>query len=234
MSDLESRKWLREALQSLPEKTRKRTLTGALSRYADIAERARDSFQATIATANLVLRVFRDAQFPNLADRITKASESARSCNRDLSKSADAVTKKSFDNRVIAIKDFAAASGKPVAESWEKLIIQEIATYEQVGRIAADRGLPGGTDFNEKLKTLRERAAKPPVNPTDADAVGSKLRDIPKDIKALGLTGKAGKFLISAAEGRGIAKDLEVAEIREMLDRYQLWTSLRVSLGPRQ
>jgi hypothetical protein len=234
MSDASGRKWVREALLSLPDKQRNRNLIGALSRYGEMADKASDSLSLAFQTAKLVKTVFGDSKCPMLLDRANKAAANARSCQKELAKSIDVVTKKPFDDRMIAIKDFAAAVGKPVAEVWEKKVSDEIRAYEQVGRIAADRALPGGIELNSKLKELRDRSSRPPQDESDARVFAQKLGDLPKDVTLLGLTGKAGAFLVAAAEGHGGPRDLDDAEVRELLDRYGLWGALRVTLGPNQ
>lgn len=232
MSDAAERQWVREALLALPEKERNKNLVGALRRYGEMAEKAGESLSLSYRTAKLVTAVFPDSRFPALDDRASKAAAGARQCQKDLTKSIDAVTKKSFDDRMIAIKDFAAATSKPVTEVWEKRVSEAIHAYEQVAKVAADRALPGGRELQLKLTDLRSRTSRPPSDDSDAGTVALKLEGLPKEVAALGLTGKPGDFLVAAAEGRGAPRDLDDPEVRELLDRYALWPSLRVSLGP--
>lgn len=232
MSDPSGRRWVREALLSLPDKQRNRNLIGALSRYGEMAEKASDSLALAFRSAKLVKTVFGDAKFPLLLDRSSKAATHARSCQKELAKSMEAVTKRPFDDRMIAIKDVTAAVGKPVTEVWEKKVTSEIRAYEQVGTIAADRALPGGIELNRKLKELSARSSRPPNDEKEARAFAQQLGDLPKEVTRLGLTGKAGAFLVAAAEGRGGPRDLDDSEVRELLDRYGLWGALRVTLGP--
>lgn len=232
MSDAAQRQWVREALLALPEKTRNKNLAGSLRRFAEMAEKADESLSLSYRTAKLVTAVFGNSIFPALNDRAGKAAVAARHCQKELAKNIDAVTKNSFEERIIAIKDFAAASGKPVTEVWEKSVADAIHAYEQVSKVAAERGLPGGRELEAKLTDLRNRISRPPHDDNDARAFALKLGGLPQEVATLGLTGKAGEFLVAAAEGRGSPRDLENHEVREFLDRYALWGSLRVSLGP--
>jgi len=232
MSDAAERQWLREALLALPDKTRNKNLAGSLRRFAEMAEKADESLSLSYRTAKLVTAVFGTSSFPVLSDRASKAAAAARYCQKELAKSIDTVTKNSFEERMIAIKDFAAASGKPVTDVWEKSVSDAIHAYEQVSKVAADRGLPGGRELEAKLTDLRNRTSRPPHDDNDARTFALKLAGLPQEVATLGLTGKAGDFLVAAAEGRGSPRDLENPEVREFLDRYALWGSLRVSLGP--
>ena len=232
MSDAVDRQWVREALLALPEKTRNKNLVGSLRRFAEMAEKADETFTLSHQTAKLVMAVFGNSSFPVLTDRASKAATSARHCQKELAKSIDVVTKNSFEERIIAIKDFAAASSKPVTEVWEKGVADAIHAYEQVSKVAADRGLPGGRELESKLSDLRNRTSRPPQDDDDARTFAVRLAGLPQEVATLGLTGRAGEFLVAAAEGRGSPRDLENAEVREFLDRYALWGSLRVSLGP--
>jgi len=234
MSDQKTRQWVREALMSLPDKTRNKNLTGALARYAVMAEQSRDSFRFALRLADLVKTVFVDSTFPTLVDRVRKAGNNARTCGKDISKGMEAVAKKTFEERMISIKEFATAASKPVAEIWAEKLAAEIRAYEQVGRIVADRGLPGGAQLNKKLGELGSRSSIPPQDEKDAADLTGRLRGLPQEVKALGLTGKAGNFLVAAAEGRGSPRDLEEPEVRELIDRYRLWSSLLVTMGPRK
>lgn len=232
MSDAAERRWVRESLLSLPEKTRNKNLVGALRRYGETAEKAAESLSLSYQIAKHVRTVFGDLSFPLLDERASKAAIATRYCQKELAKSIDAVDKKSFEDRMIAIKEFAATSSKPVTDVWEKRVSEAIQAYEQVAKVAADRGLPGGRDLETKLTDLRNRTSQPPHDDSEARAFGLKLGALPQEVAALGLTGKPGEFLVAAAEGRGSPRDLEHPEVRELLDRYALWPSLRVSLGP--
>ena len=234
MTDQKTRQWVREALMSLPDKTRNKNLTGTLARYALMAEQSRDSLRAALKLADLVKSVFVDSTFPILMDRVRKAAGSARTCGRDLAKGMDAVAKKAFEERMISIKELATAANKPVAEAWSEKFSAEIRAYEQVGQIVADQGLSGGAKLSKLLGELRNRSALPPQNENDAAVLAVRLRDLPLEMKSLGLTGKAGSFLVAAAEGHGSPRDLEEPEVRELIDRYGLWSSLLVTMGPRK
>jgi|SRR5579863_5790068 len=234
MSDQNGRKWLRETLLALPEKERNKTLTGRLTRYADIAEQSRDSLRSALALSILVKSVFADSTFPNVVAKVRSAAGGARSCQRDLGKGIDAVAKPQFEQRMVAIKEAANGSTKPVTEGWQTNLIAGIRAYVQVAKIAADQTLPGGHELNKKLDELASRSSVPPCDEKDAATLSLKLASLPEDVKTLGLTGKAGDFLVAAAEGRGSPRDLEEAEIRDLLDRYKLWNSLLVTLGSRK
>jgi hypothetical protein len=199
-----------------------------------MAEQSRDSLRSTLRLSGLVKSVFADASFPILEDRVQKAASSARACYKEMAKGMDAVAKQSFEDRMIAMRDSASAASKPVADTWQEKLAVEVRAYEQVGRIAADRGLPGGANLDKRLRELVNRSSLPPQDEKDAKALSLQLKNLPTEVRALGLTGKAGDFLVATAEGRGSPHALEEPEIRDLLNRYKLWDSLLVTLGPRK
>jgi hypothetical protein len=231
MSDLNSRKWIAEALIGLPAKTRNKNLVGNLRRFSEIAEQSRDTLALSIRGAARVKLVFPDAQLASLVDKLLNAQKKARTCVRDVSQTIEAVAKPSFEARLIEIKDHGAGSVRPVLDTWQRRLDDAIRPYEKVARIVEERRLEGSEAFMTVLINIR--AARTQTPPTDADALAIKrlIDGLPGVVRSLGLTGRVGTFLVAVAEGTGPARELDVAEIREFLDRYELWDALRVGFG---
>lgn len=234
MSEPKTREWLRETLLVLPEKRRNKNVTGALTRYLTMAEESRDSLVSALHLGALVTLVFRDCKLPTLSDRVHKAGIAARTCQKDLAKGIQTAATKTFEERMISIKESAKTASDSVSEHWATKLSAAVRAYEQIGKIAADRALPGGPELDKKLRQLSGRASLPPKDEKDAKALALTLKGLPQEIKSLGLAGKAGVFLVAAAEGRASARDLDDPEVRDLLDRYGLWKSLLVSLGPQK
>jgi len=231
MSDQNSRKLIVEALTALPAKTRNKNLVGNLRRFAEIAERSRDVLALSIAGAARLKLVFTDAQLGNLGDRVSNAQKKARTCLREVSQAIDAVAKPTFEARLIEMKDYAAGSVKPVVETWQKRLDDAIRPYEKLAQIVEERRLEGGEALSTVL--VRIRGARTQTPPTDAEALAIKdaIAGLPGVVRSLGLTGTVGAFLVAVAEGSGSPRDLERKEVREFLDRYELWDALRVGFG---
>jgi hypothetical protein len=145
-----------------------------------------------------------------------------------LTKGIDSIAKASFDNRIIAIKDFATGALKSVTDTWVVELNREVGIYNKVGQVAADRQLPGAFQFRVKIDTVIAAASNLPKDLEAARNLAGILQGLPDELKRLGLDGNAGKFLIAVAEGNGSARGLDDKSTRELLDRYNLWDSLSV------
>lgn len=231
MSDRTSRAWIVEALTALPAKIRNKNLVGNLSRFADVSEQARNSLISSTQGAARVKLVFADARMGNIDDRLVSAQRKARTCVRDLAENLDAVAKPSFEARLIEIKDHATGSIRPVLETWQRRIDDAIRPYEKLAQVVQERHLEGGDALVATLGRIREARTKTPATNEDALAFKDLIDDLPNVVRSLGLAGRVGAFLVAVAEGTGSPRDLERTDVREFLDRYELWDTLRVSFG---
>lgn len=231
MSDQLSRKWIVEALGSLPGKTQNKNLVGKLRKFAELSERSRDSLASAIDGSAKVRLVFPSAQITAVEEKVSNAKKKARASLKELSQSIDAVSKASFETRVIDMKDHATSSVKPVLEAWQRYLEDSISPYERLAQIVEERQLTGGEALTRALASLRKARTEMPATDADALAIKALINDMPEVLRSLGLSKVVGNFLVAVAEGRGSVRALENAEIREFLDRYEMWDVLRISFG---
>jgi len=231
MSDGASRTWIAETLAALPAKTRNKNLVGKLGSFSEIAERAKDTLASSMQGAARVKLVFGDANLAPVVDKLSSAQKKARTCVRDINQSLDAVAKASFETRLIEIRDHATGSIRPVLETWQRRIDDSIRPYEKLAQVVQDRHLEGGDALVNALDSIRQSRTQTPGTGQEAATLKSLIEDLPTVVRSLGLTGRVGAFLVAVAEGNGSPQELEQAEVREFLDRYGLWDTLRVSFG---
>lgn len=234
MSDQDSRKYISDALTTLPGKTRNKNLVGNLRRFAELSERARDVLALSVAGGTRLKLVFPDAQLESLQDKLSSARKKAKTCLRDVSQNIDAVAKPGFETRLIEMKDHAAGSVKPVLDGWQKRLDDAIRPYEKLAEIVEERKLTGGEALTGALRRIRSTRTQTPASDAEALAIKREIAGLPQVVRALGLTGAVGAFLVAVAQGSGSPRELERAEVREFLDRYGLWDALRVSFGTGQ
>lgn len=231
MSDRTSRTWIVEALTALPAKTRNKNLVGNLGRFATIAEQARDTLALSLQGAARVNLVFADATTDNVILKLVSAQKKARACVRELTQSLDVVAKPSFETRLIDIKDHATASIRPLMETWQKRIDDATRPYQKLAQVVQDRQLEGADALVSALARIQEARTQTPATNQEARALKVLIDGLPSVVRSLGLTGRVGAFLVAVADGTGSPRELERAEVREFLDRYALWDTLRISFG---
>ena len=72
MSDQSSRKWIVDALSSLPGKTRNKNLVGNLRKFAELSERSKESLVSALDGSGRVKIVFPSAQMTGMEDKVSK------------------------------------------------------------------------------------------------------------------------------------------------------------------
>jgi hypothetical protein len=231
MSDHASRQWIREALSSLPGKTRNKNLVGNLRKFAEMSERSKEALSLALDGATRVKIVFPSAPMTGLTDRVSNAKKKARACLKDVRQSIDAVSKRTFDERMIDVKDHASSSLKPVLEAWQGLLDDSVSPYEKLAQIVRERQLTGGEALTNSLISVRTARLQTPLSEVEALAIKALINNMPEVLRSLGLSETVGTFLVAVAEGTGSVRALEIGEIREFLDRYGMWEALRVSFG---
>ena len=231
MSDQASRKWIVDALSSLPGKTRNKNLVGNLRKFAELSERSKESLVSALDGSARVKLVFPSAQMTGMEDKLSSAKKKARGCLKELSQSIDAVSKATFETRMIDMKDHASSSVRPVLEAWQKFLDDSINPYERLAQIVKERQLTGGEALTRSLTSLRTTRTETPTSEADALAIKALINNMPEVLRSLGLSKAVGAFLVAVAEGLGPVRELEKVEIREFLDRYGMWDALRISFG---
>ena len=231
MSDQNTRAFIREALVSLPAKTKNKNLLGRLQQFSQSATKVKQTLSGSLEVSKRLLSVFPDAELNSLAPKVSEIKRKAKSAHRDLTGNVDVVSKTSFESKMIEMDEAAASTVKPLSDLWQKRIDEAVTPYIRLSQAVADLKLKGSGELQKHLNALQATRTRLPSSDEEALATKDRLQALPAVIGTLGLTGRAGKFLVAVADRNGDAKDLDDPEIREFLDRYDLWGSLRVSLG---
>jgi hypothetical protein len=206
-------------------------LVGNLKRFSEVAERSRELLALSTAGSARAKLVFPDIELSNAAEKISSARKKAKSCLREVSQNLDAVAKIGFENRLIEMKDHSGASIRPITDAWQKRVQDILRPYEILVTIVAERKLKGSETLIATLGVIRSVQNELPDTNRAAIQIKQHISDLPGIVSSLGLTGKVGEFLIAVSRGLGSPRDLENLEIRDFLDKYGLWSSLRVSFG---
>jgi hypothetical protein len=225
-------KWLdlKEKIESIPEKERHKNLVGKLARYSKMTAVAQDSLARSLQSQRSVQQVFPKGNFQRNADLLHKAASAAKTLHKKLVKQIEAVETELSDKQFLTIDDCAKAAQGILREQWKNLLSGKIDGFEKLVNAASEANLAGSKKLTEILNRLREDAVNPPNNDNAAMRIATNLEGLNNSIGTLGLKGRAGQFLVAAAEGRGNPQDLCDREIVDFIERCNLWNLLSVKL----
>jgi hypothetical protein len=231
MSDVNTRAWIRESLVSLPAKAKNKSLIGRLQQFSQSAAKIKVAMSVSIDSAERLSVVFPDAEVSSLAPRVTIVRRKAKLALRDLTANLEVVSKPLFETKMIEMDETASGALKPVTDLWQRKVDEAVSPFISLAQAVSDLKLEGGDALHQHLKVLANAKDRLPINETEARAIKERIDALPSVVGTLGLTGEAGKFLVSVAAGNGNTVQLEHPEVRDFLTRYDLWRSIRISFG---
>lgn len=226
-------KWLelKQKIESIPEKERRKNLVGKLARYSSKTAEARDSLARSAQAQRCAQSIFPEDSFQRSVKPLREAVSAARTLHKKLVKQIEDVETNASDKQFLAIDEYAKAARNNLKEQWGNLLGRKIADFENLVKAASEAQLAGSKNLTETLSRLRDQRENPPKNDDAAKRIAADLESLKNSVGTLGLEGRVGEFLIAAAEGRGNPKDLGAPEIVAFIDRNNLWNLLSVKLG---
>ena len=221
-------KGLKIKIELIPEKRRKANLVGKLSRYGKMVADARDTLVRSLEAKKHALVVFPDGNFVKTMQQAQRATAIATKLRNRLSKDLGAIEKS--DDEFTAISDHAKAAHNALKDQWNSLIIGKIQDFENLVKATKEAGLEGSQKLDQTLTRLSEQGSNPPMNDGAAIRAKAILDSLVSSVRGLGLEGEAGQFLVDASAGKGDPQALYKPEIKHLIDKYKLWSLLRVKL----
>lgn len=225
-------KWLelKQKIESIPEKERRKNLVGKLARYSSKTAEAHDSLVQSAQAQLFAQSVFPEEGFQRSAKQLSEAVSAARTLHKRLVKQIEAVETTASDKQFLAIDECAKAVRNNLKERWGNLLSRKITDFENLVKAASEAQLAGSKNLTETLSCLRDQRANLPNNDDAAKRIAADIEILKNSVSTLGLEGHVGAFLIAAAEGRGNPKALGDPEIVAFIDRNNLWNLLSVKL----
>lgn len=220
---------LKARVEALPGKREKQNLIDLLRKFGEDLSGARVNLATAMTQVEHARRVFAEIPRQDVDEAVRKAALSARRLRSTLEKNLGDILTPGVEKRVLTLKDSAKEAASGVRESWKTMLDRQVGALRPIVTIARDARLQGGEELAHRLDKLA--ALRAPATAEEAAALKSQLESLRESVTALGLKGKAGEFLMRAAQGLARAKDLEQPEVRDVLDRFQLWDRLSVKLG---
>lgn len=224
-----------ERMKSLPSKRKLKDVVEYLSTYRDRVEKSRVRFSEVTRVLQAVERISGDAKLAKARSDAKQAATKARKLRRELTQAKsddeiiDSIKRKATENAVIAIDDLTAAASREARDQWRRDLERRLKPFTELSDVAVQCGLPGGAELNRVLVLLQTRLDSPPQNVEDADAIQTTMNEARQALGQLGIEGKAGEFLKTAASGKGDPRKLFDAEVKAYFDKENRWDLLRVS-----
>jgi hypothetical protein len=220
---------LRAGLQAIPRKRQRAGLLAILSQYATRTADAERLLADASQADGCVVELFPSLP-PGAANGPRKrAAGIAARAGRRLRDDLGQVRAREMEDDVIALADAGKAAEKAVRERWVRQMDDRSKTYGALVRAAERAGLAGSRAMATHLTVLATRTNKPPLTADDIATVRRALEGLADTVAHLGLQGAPGKFIEAAAAGRGDARALANPEVREFIERHDLWNLLVVA-----
>ena len=220
---------LKARVEALPGKREKQNLVDRLRKFGEDLSGVRINLATATTQVDHARRVFPEISRQDVDEAVRKAALSARRLRSALEKNLGEILTPGVEKRVLTLKDSAKEAASRVRDSWDRTLARQVGALRPIVTLARDARLQGGEVLAHRLDKLA--ALRVPASAEVAAELKSELESLRESVAVLGLKGKASEFLMRAAQGNASVKDLEHSEVRDVLDRFQLWDRLSVKLG---
>jgi len=216
---------------SIPEKEKRKNQVGAL-------ETTRDKVRSLTAVAKDVANVcatvaaVNDATFVGRARQaLVQAGTSAKQLSMHIAKGGMISGSKPADVLLTALNERVTSAATTIQRGWSGLIQGYANRYRPLADVAGQIGLPGGPGLYRALSQVKVLEATPPMSAEGIRRFNAAIDQIRSSVESLGLEGKAGAFMVAAAQGKAAARDLLHPEVVSFLDEHPaVWGLLQVKL----
>lgn len=218
-------------LASIPEKEKRKNQVGSL-------EAARDKVRELAALASgtadvcTAVAVVNGATFVIRARQvIVQAGSSAKQLNAHLAKGGQIAGNKKAEDLLTTMSERIANAATLIRKGWSGLAQGYAIKYQPLADVAKQIGLPGAPVLERALSQARLWGTNPPNSAEVAKKFDEAVDQIRGSIESLGFEGKAGVFMVAAANGNASARDLLDPDVAEFLNKYpSVWGLLQVRL----
>jgi hypothetical protein len=219
-----------ERMRSIPDKEKRATQIEGMKTIRDKIRAAADTADQ-LREQGSALTVIKDADF---ADKVrlslTQASSSAAALKKRYDQGS-VVDLGRADSALIQINERLEQGASAAVKGWRALIDEQVRRYKPLAEAAERASLPGAGALREATLLIEGWREDVPATRQSAELYLAHSAQVPVSIASLGLEGKAGKFIIDAANGRAKARDLQDADVLAFLESHPaVWTMLKVSL----
>lgn len=224
ISDLTAR------MQVIPDKEKRATQLGEMVAIRDKL-RASADLADELRRLTSALKAIEGTDFVDKSEQgLAQATSNAFRLKARL-EAGSGFERKRADETLTAINERLENASTAVTRGWRMLVDEQGKRYQPLAEAAERASLPGASALNAAIAQLEDWRDAPPKTPHTAEIYVTNAALIPAAIANLGLEGRAGKFMVDAANGRAKAKDLQNAEVLAFLGANPaIWSMLKVGL----
>lgn len=215
-------------MAGIPDKERRATQLGEMIAIRDKLKISADLAQQLRALSS-ALEAVEGTDFVEKAKQgLAQVSSSALRLKARLERGSG-FDRKQGDQTLTDINERLENASAVINKGWRLLVDAQGMRFKPLADAAERASLPGADDLNAAIALLAGWRDNPPTTRHAATGYVADAARIPASIAALGLEGRAGKFMVDAANGRARAKDLQEAEVIAFLDAHPaVWSLLKV------
>lgn len=216
---------------SIPDKEKRKNQVGALEATRN---KARELTMLASGAADVCAAVATvdGASFVGRARQsIVQAGSSAKQLSAHLVKGGQIVGNKKADELLTTMGERVASAVATIRKGWSGLAQGYANKYQPLADVADQIGLPGAKVLDGALSQVRGWEGNPPRTAQAAGQFNNAVAQILGSVESLGFEGKAGTFMVAAANGNAAARDLLDSDVQAFLRKYPaVWGLLQVKL----
>lgn len=216
---------------SIPDKEKRKNQVGSLEAARD---KLRALTEAAIGASDVCAAVggVNGATFVvRVRQVIVQSGSSAKQLNAHLAKGGQIAGNKKADELLTSISERVSNAVSLVRKGWSGLAQGYALKYQPLADVAKQIGLPGAPVLERALNQVRYWETDPPTSAEAAKKFDEAVDQIRVSIESLGFEGKAGAFMVAAANGNAKARDLLDPDVGAFLSKYpDVWALLQVRL----
>jgi F0F1-type ATP synthase membrane subunit b/b' len=161
---------------------------------------------------------------------IKNAIKDAKNLKEEISDNAQNISKTATSNAVVRITDAHKSANKECRERWKNFIEKREEKWGKLANLVDKLPKTGGKEFKVAFDNLARYKTNIPQTNEEIQKIQQLRDELNSGVSKLGLEGAFGKFLEAAADGNALISELNKPEIKELLEKYNLWDSFRVQL----
>ena len=218
-------------IATIPEKEKRKNQVGSLEAARD---KVRELAALISGTADVcaAVSIVNGATFVvRVRQVIAQAGSSAKQLNAHLAKGGQISGNKKAEDLLATMSERVARAATLIRNGWSGLAQGYAIKYQPLADVAKQIGLPGAPLLERALSQVRLWETEPPNSADVAKKFDVAVDQIRGSIEGLGFEGKAGAFMVAAANGNASARDLLDPDVGAFLNKYpSVWGLLQVRL----
>jgi len=223
-------KRLQNRMTKLEELKSELALSDQFGQYIKLFEIIRVSMEETRSGSYFAAEAYSNEIIKKkVITELKKVIRDAKKISKEINNDAYRVQSRAVENKVTDMKTSTESAATKLKDAWNKEITNNVSKWVGIAEVVNDLGAQGGRDFKLAVDKLKRAAV--PNTEEQVTKIKEEKNAVQNGISKLGLEGAFGKFLKLSAEGKASAKDLLNEEVRNKMDKYDLWDSFRVILG---